>query len=165
MGNGMVHIYTGDGRGKSPAALGRAVQAAVKGEQVVIIQFLKGKGLEDSDFLRRLEPEIKLFRFEKSDENFEELSDEKKAEETMNIRNGLNFAKKVLSTGECNLLILDEVLGLVEKQIITVEDVRNLLAMRGDTDVILTGISLNDEVCILADEVSRIETLKFKAFS
>lgn len=165
MGNGMVHIYTGDGRGKSPAALGRAVQAAVKGEQVVIIQFLKGKGLEDSDFLRRMEPEIKLFRFEKSDENFEELSEEKKAEETMNIRNGLNFAKKVLSTGECNLLILDEVLGLVEKHIITVEDVRNLLAMRGDTDVILTGISLNDEVCILADEVSRIETLKFKAFS
>lgn len=40
----MIHIYTGDGRGKSPAALGRAVQAAARGEQVVIIQFLKGKG-------------------------------------------------------------------------------------------------------------------------
>ncbi|MGN1147547.1 MAG: cob(I)yrinic acid a,c-diamide adenosyltransferase [Lachnospiraceae bacterium] len=164
MGKGMVHIYTGDGRGKSPAAIGRAVQAAARGEQVVIIQFLKGKGLEDTEFVRRLEPEIKLFRFEKSDEIYEELSEEKKAEETMNIRNGLNFAKKVLSTGECNLLILDEVLGLVDKNIITVEDVKNLLALRGDTDVILTGISLNDEVCILADEVSKIETLKFKTY-
>ena len=77
----MIHIYTGDGRGKSPAALGRAVQAAARGEQVVIIQFLKGKGLEDTEFVRRLEPEIKLFRFEKSDENYEELSEEKKAEE------------------------------------------------------------------------------------
>ncbi len=160
----MIHIYTGDGRGKSPAALGRAVQAAANGEQVVIIQFLKEKGLEDTEFVRRMEPDIKLFRFEKSDENFEELSEEKKAEEIMNIRNGLNFANKVLSTGECNLLILDEVLGLLDKHIIEVEDLKALLAQKGDTDIILTGISLNDEVCILADEVSKIETLKFKAF-
>lgn len=64
MAEGCIYIYTGDGRGKSPAAIGRAVQAAVEGKRVVIIQFLKGKGLEDSDFLRRMEPEIKLFRFE-----------------------------------------------------------------------------------------------------
>ena len=165
MERGIVHIYTGDGRGKSPAALGRAVLAAAAGEQVVIIQFLKGKGLEDTEFVRRLEPEIKLFRFEKSDEFYEELPEEKKAEEAMNIRNGMNFAKKVLSTGECNLLILDEVLGLIEKNIISVEEVENLLNQRGETDVILTGISLNDEICTLADEVSKIETLKFKAYS
>lgn len=165
MERGIVHIYTGDGRGKSPAALGRAVQAAAAGEQVVIIQFLKGKGLEDTEFVRRLEPEIKLFRFEKSDEFYEELPEDKKAEEDMNIRNGMNFAKKVLSTGECNLLILDEVLGLIEKNIISVEDVENLLNQRGETDVILTGISLNDEICSLADEVSKIETLKFKTYN
>ena len=165
MERGIVHIYTGDGRGKSPAALGRAVQAAAAGEQVVIIQFLKGKGLEDTEFVRRLEPEIKLFRFEKSDEFYEGLPEEKKAEEDMNIRNGMNFAKKVLSTGECNLLILDEVLGLIEKNIISVEDVENLLNQRGETDVILTGISLNDEICSLADEVSKIETLKFKTYN
>ena len=165
MERGIVHIYTGDGRGKSPAALGRAVLAAAAGEQVGIIQFLKGKGLEDTEFVRRLEPEIKLFRFEKSDEFYEELPEEKKAEEAMNIRNGMNFAKKVLSTGECNLLILDEVLGLIEKNIISVEEVENLLNQRGETDVILTGISLNDEICTLADEVSKIETLKFKAYN
>lgn len=77
MAKGLIYIYSGDGRGKSPAAIGRAVQAAVEGKHVVIIQFLKGKGLEDSEFLRRMEPEIKLFRFEKSDENFEELPDRK----------------------------------------------------------------------------------------
>ena len=165
MEKGTIHIYTGDGRGKSPAALGRAVQAAAKGDYVVIIQFLKGKGLEDTEFVRRLEPEIKLFRFEKSDENYEELSEEKKSEEILNIRNGINFAKKVLSTGECNLLILDEVLGLPDKNIISVEDLKALLEQRGETDVILTGITLNDEVCMLADEVSKIETLRFKTFN
>lgn len=164
MDKGMIHIYTGDGRGKSPAAWGRAVQAAAEGKSVVIIQFLKGKGLADSDFLRRLEPEIKLFHFEKSDENFAELSEEKKQEEIINIRNGINFAKKVLSTGECDLLILDEVLGLVEKSIITVDDLKALLEHQNKTDIIMTGINLNDEICILADEVSKIETVKFKVW-
>ena len=98
MAEGCIYIYTGDGRGKSPAAIGRAVQAAVEGKRVVMIQFLKGRGLEDSDFLRRMEPEIKLFRFEKSDSNFVELPEEKKQEEIQNIRNGIGFAKKVLTT-------------------------------------------------------------------
>ena len=108
MAEGCIYIYTGDGRGKSPAAIGRAVQAAVEGKRVVIIQFL--------------------------------------------------------TTGECNLLILDEVLGLVEKDIITVDTLKTLLECRGDTDVILTGITLNDEICVLADEVSKIETVKFKVW-
>lgn len=164
MAKGLVHIYAGDGRGKSPAAIGRAVQAAAEGKRVVIIQFLKGKGLSDSDFVRRMEPEIKLFHFEKSDENYEELSEEKKKEEIINIKNGINFAKKVLSTGECDLLILDEVLGLIEKGIITVEDLKNLVECRDETNVILTGIALNDEICVLADEVSKIETLKFRVW-
>lgn len=67
MRQGAVHIYSGDGHGKSPAALGRAVITAALGKNVVIIQFLKGKGLADTEFIRRLEPEIKVFRFEKSD--------------------------------------------------------------------------------------------------
>ncbi|MDY2698476.1 MAG: cob(I)yrinic acid a,c-diamide adenosyltransferase [Lachnospiraceae bacterium] len=163
MEQGLVYIYSGDGHGKSPAALGKAVMMAASGKSVVIIQFLKGKGLADSEFLSRLEPEIKIFRFEKSDVNFDELSEEKKVEEILNIKNGLNFAKKVLATGECDLLILDELLGLIDNEIITVEDLKNLLDARDEeTDVILTGISLNDEVCMLADEVSKIETLKFK---
>ena len=164
MAKGLIYIYAGDGRGKSPAAIGRAVQAAMEGKQVVIIQFLKGKGLKDSEFLRRMEPEIKLFRFEKSDENFEELPEEKKAEEISNIRNGMNFARKVLATGECDLLILDEVLGLVEMGIVSVVDLKAMLECREDTSVILTGIKLNDEICVLADEVSKIETVKFKVW-
>lgn len=161
MEKGMISIYTGDGRGKSSAAIGLAIRAAVDGKSVVIIQFLKG-GLGDSDFLRRLEPEIKVFRFEKSGENYEELSKERKQEETANIKNGINYAKKVLATGECDLLILDEVLGVVENGILSVEELRSLLQGREDTGVILTGINLNDEIRVLADEVSKIETLKTK---
>ena len=117
----------------------------------------------NSEFVKRLEPEIKIFRFEKSDEDYVNLSEERKTEEWQNIRNGLNFAKKVLYTGECSLLILDEVLGLIDKGIITVEELKNLLDARDeDTSVILTGIFANEEICMLADEVSRIETVKRK---
>ena len=121
MEKGMIYIYSGEGHGKSPAALGRALQTACRGENVVIIRFLKGRGLSDSDFVKRLEPEIKIFRFEKSDENFVNLSEERKSEEIGNIKNGLNFAKKVMNTDECSLLILDEVLELLDNDIISVQ--------------------------------------------
>lgn len=162
MKKGTIHIYSGDGHGKSPAALGRAVSMACQGKNVVIIQFLKGKGLEDSEFLRRMEPEIKLFRFEKSEGNFSELSTEEQADEIINIKNGLNFAKKVLCTGGCDLLILDEVLRLIDNGIILVEELKGMLDMRSDEtmDIIMTGISLSDDVCGLADEVTKLETVK-----
>ena len=164
MGTGKVKIFTGAGRGKTPAALGIALQRASRGDRIVIIQFLKGRVLDNSPFLKKLEPEIKLFRFEKSDEIYEELSEERKQEEISNIRNGINFARKVVSTGECDLLILDEVLGLVEKGILSVTELKELLECRETMDVILTGINLSDEICVLADEVSKIETVKFKVW-
>ncbi|MCR5460014.1 MAG: cob(I)yrinic acid a,c-diamide adenosyltransferase [Acetatifactor sp.] len=162
MSKGLVTIFTGEGRGKTSAAIGRAIQAADSGKRVVIIQFLKGKGLKSSQFVKRLEPEVMLFCFEKSDQSFENLSEEQKQEECRNIRNGLNYAKKVLCTGECDLLILDEVLGLVENEIITVEELITLIDAREETSIILTGINLKDEICFKADEVSKIETIKFK---
>lgn len=163
MKKGTIQIYSGEGHGKSPAAFGRAIQTACGGEYVVIIQFLKGKGLEESEFIKRLEPEIKIFRFEKSNEDFMNLSAERKAEECQNIRNGLSFAKKVMNTGECSLLILDEVLGLIDNGIITVDELRSLLSSRPEEmDIIMTGITLNDEVCMLVDEVTRVETMQFK---
>ena len=159
MKKGMIYIYSGEGHGKSPAAYGRALQTACRGEDVVIIRFLKGRGLSDSEYIRRLEPEIKIFRFEKSDENFISLSDERKAEEIHNIRNGLNFAKKVMNTDECSLLILDEVLELLNIDIITVEELKNILLCKPDgMDIIMTGETTKEAVYALADEVTKVET-------
>lgn len=163
MEKGLVQVYSGEGHGKSAAALGRAIQVASAGRDVVMINFLKG--CQNEEFLKRLEPEIKIFRFEKSEEEFALLSDEHKQEEIGNIKNGLNFAKKVLTTGECGLLILDEVLGLIDKGIITIEDLSHILEARSDdVDIILTGIRLNDEVCQLADEVYKIEAVNYKIY-
>lgn len=154
MATGSVQVYYGEGRGKSPAALGRAIRSASEGKTVFIIQFLKGK---TDEFLKRLEPEIKVFRFEKSDEYFNELSQEEQLEEVKNIKNGINFAKKVLTTGECDLLILDEVLGLVDNRLISYEELENVICARSEeTDLILTGWVLNDELKPYIDEIYHI---------
>ena len=161
MAEGIIRIYGGSGRGKSPAALGRAVQTASRGGRVVIIQFLKGRGLSESEFLRRLEPDIKVFRFEKSEEGYDALSPSEREDEIANIRNGMGFARKVLNTGECDMLVLDEVLGLVENKIITRDELKGLLALKGDDiDVIMTGNVVSDERYHLADEVTTITTEK-----
>lgn len=154
MATGSVQVYYGAGRGKSPAALGRAIRAAAEGKTVFIIQFLKGKSDEEMEFLKRLEPEIKFFRFEKSEEYFSELSEEEQLEEVKNIKNGINFAKKVLTTGECDLVILDEVLGLVDHGLIDAEELKILIGARlDDTDLIMTGWVLSDELRPYIDEI------------
>ena len=104
MSSGKVTIFMGDGYGKSAAALGIAMKRASEHDRIVIIQFLKGKGITDSEFTKRLEPEIKIFRFEKSEIDYLERTPEEQREAAVNIRNGLSYARKVLATGECNLL-------------------------------------------------------------
>ena len=159
MVKGIIRIYNGSGRGKSPAALGRAVQTACRGGRAVVIQFLKNKGLSESEFLKRLEPEIKVFRFEKSDAAFESLPPDKQEEEIINIRNGMGYARKVLNTGECDLLILDEVLGLVDNGIITIDELKDVLALKGEhTDIIMTGNTESGLLNELADEVTTISS-------
>lgn len=161
MAQGKVLVYYGDGKGKTAVALGHAIRLASQGQSVIIIQFLKGKNDDKTAFFRRLEPEIKLFRFEKSLENYDNLSEEEKKEETMNIKNGLNFAKKVLQTGECNVLILDEFLGLFDKQVITGAELHSLLSAKSeDTEIIFTGRMMDASVSQYADEIYEIQTEK-----
>ncbi len=161
MAQGKVLVYYGDGKGKTAVAFGHALRLASQGQSVIIIQFLKGKNDDRTAFFRRLEPEIKLFRFEKSLENYDNLSEEEKKEESMNIKNGLNFAKKVLQTGECNVLILDEFLGLFDKQVITGAELNSLLSAKSeDTEIIFTGWMMDASVSQYADEIYEIQTEK-----
>lgn len=158
---GKVQAYYGYGRGKTTAALGYAIHEASKGGNSIIIQFLKGKDDDEITFIRRLEPEIKLFRFQKSDDLYDNLSDEGKFEEQMNMKNGMNYARKVLATEECSMLILDEVLGLVDKKVITTDDLIALIEAKSEeTTLLLTGRVLDDALIPYLDAIYRIQTEK-----
>ena len=157
MSSGVVQIYYGDGHGKSTAALGNAIHAASEGKNVIVIQFLKGKMEKELEFLQRLEPEIKFFRFSKSDEPFDELGEDEKNEESINLKNGFNYGKKVVSTGACDMIIFDEILGLLDHKVITLEDIRSMMECRPEEmDIIFTGRILQDGVREFADEIYNI---------
>lgn len=164
MEQGKITVFSGDGRGKTAAALGLALDAAADGKTAVIIQFLKGRGLAESIFCKRMEPDIKIFRFEKSDVDFDSRSTDQQQDDVSSIRNSLGFARKVLATGECDILILDEVLGVIDNKIISVDELRELVSHRGSTQVVFTGRVLSGELCTFVDEISQISTVRFKRY-
>ena len=79
------------------------------------------------------------------------------------MHNGVNFAKKVLSTRGCDILILDEILGLVDCGVIEAAYIARLLEARAeDVDVIMTGIVFPEELFPCVDRISRIDSVEVK---
>lgn len=158
---GLVQIYCGPGKGKTSVAIGQAIRTVGHGKTAIVIQCLKGRATSELDYLSVLEPNVRLFRFEKKDKYYEDLTDEEKQEENCNIRNGLNYARKVLVTQECDMLILDEILGAVEFGIITEEEVEELIRTKDEeTELILTGNVVPDRLREAADRVVSLEVIK-----
>ena len=113
-----------------------------------------------SDFLAELDNlDIKIFRFEKHDEGYEELNEQEKAEEKTNILNALNFARKVIATQECDFLLLDEILALPDYGITTAEAIGDILKMKDESmHILLTGRTLPDSLRKYADSITTLTT-------
>lgn len=158
----IIQVIYGEGLGKSSAAVGKCIQALSHGKRVIFISFLKGKGFGEYECLKRLEPEMKIFCFEKEEERYAALSLEKKEEEKQNILNGFHFANKVAETGECELLVLDEVLGLLDLGMISIQDLYRLIEHSGnyDTSLVMTGKYIPKELLQHIDVVSEIRLVK-----
>ena len=158
----IAEVYCGNGRGKTTLAIGQALRASSQGKSVIIIQFLKGNERRELDFLEELDQlDIKIFRFEKMEACYAQLNVEEQAEEKRNILNGLNFARKVIATRECDFLVLDEILGLLDKHIATVDMVAELLKQKDESmHIILTGNRVAPELLDYVDSVTTITTLE-----
>lgn len=155
MDKGIIQIYYGEGQGKTSAALGNAIRKASNGQSAYVVQFMKGQ--LDTEYLTRLEPEVKVFHFERCSEGFDALDEAEKQEQKQNIQNGLNFAKKALVTGQCDMLVLDEVLGLVKEGMATEDQILEVLQAKSlYTDVILTGRDSLPRVFDMADNILNI---------
>lgn len=157
----LIQVICGPGKGKTSSAIGRGITALTEGKSVIMVQFLKGSlEMRNMDIIKRLEPEFKIFRFEKSHTFFDKLSETEKEEARINIRNGLNFSKKVLVTGECDILILDEILGILDEGIITLEELCTVIsqARQAQIQLIMTGTLYPEALNGSVDEVTRLET-------
>lgn len=162
MKKGTVRVICGPGNGKSAAAIGYGMMGVFQKKKVIMVQFLKGV-LDESamEVLKRMEPEMNVFRFEHSKGFFSDLSEKQKQEELMNLKNGFNYAKKVMAAGQCDMLILDEVLGLVDQKLISLEEMEKFLTSRDEEiDLVMTGRICPPEIEKYVDYISRVENIK-----
>lgn len=164
MDNRVIQVIYGEGQGKTSAAIGKSIQAVSAGQNVIFIRFLKGNNLDEYRCIERLEPDIKIFCFEKESDSFDELDVFHREEEEQNIMNGFHFANKVAETGECDMLVLDEVLGMLNLGMISIQDIYRLIERcGGHTSLIMTGKYMPKELIQHIDVVSEIKLIKNEA--
>lgn len=156
----LTEVYCGSGKGKTTLAIGQSLRASAQGKSAIIIQFLKGKERRELDFLEELDNiDVKIFRFEKMETCYEELNEQEKAEEKRNILNGLNFARKVIATQECDFLVLDEILGLLDNDITTVDAIADILKLKDESmHIVMTGRKLPEGLKDYVDSVTTLTT-------
>lgn len=163
----LTEVYCGNGKGKTALAIGQSLREATQGKSVIVIQFLKGRERKSLDFLQELmNLDFKIFRFEKQDCCYAELTEEVKKEENINILNGVNFARKVIVTQECDFLLLDEILGLVDMGIVTVDTVADILKQKDESmHIVMTGWNLPEELRPYVDVITTLNTEEINADS
>ncbi|MFZ5965603.1 MAG: cob(I)yrinic acid a,c-diamide adenosyltransferase [Bacillota bacterium] len=158
---GLVHVYTGDGKGKTTAAIGQAMRTIGRDYKVYMIQFLKGGDSGELHTAKKLFPQFQIFRFESIKKFFWTLNDDEKQELKRNIQEAFRFAQKIVKEEECNMLILDEIMGVLSNKLLTVEEVCQFIIQKpAHMELILTGRNVPQEIIDLADYVSEVKMIK-----
>lgn len=157
---GMIHIYTGEGKGKTTAALGLALRAAGAGKKVVILQFLKGSHTSELNTLALI-PNIRVMRNEKQYPFFKYMTAEQKASITAGQNALFREAMSIVEQGECDLLILDEIMAAYQHHTVDKAMVHELLDNKPyKLELVMTGRNAREYFIEKADYVT--EMLKKK---
>jgi len=159
MNNGLIHIYYGDGKGKTTAAVGLAVRAAGNGMKVRIVQFLKSaptgelKILEDSG--------IRVLRGDKNC-TFTNLMDEEMRQACLLSHNAiLDEAINTCVNEQIDLLVLDEIIGAYNHALVDRNKLLGFLKNKpARAEIVLTGRDPAPELLELADYISEIKKIK-----
>jgi cob(I)alamin adenosyltransferase len=160
---GLVEVYTGDGRGKTTAAIGLAFRAVGRGLRVHIVQFLKGDESYGEFQSCKAHPDIEIEQFGRRE--FVNLNEPSTVDIEL-ARQGLARAREVLVSGEADLVILDELNVAIGFGLVTVEDALALVEMKPDhVELLITGRMAPAELIERADLVTEMREVKhpFKA--
>jgi len=161
MKKGCVQVYYGTGKGKTTAAVGQGLRCAGRGLKVFMVQFLKTPDTGEVEAIQRLDPEFKVFHFERSRGFFWTLNEDERQELQRDVNNAVQFIKKVLGTRQCDVLILDEILAAVEVGLMTTEQLEELLKERPEEmELILTGRILPGEIAKYADYITEMQQIR-----
>lgn len=158
----MLYIFTGNGKGKTTAALGQAIRAVGEGKRVLMVQFIKGPWKSGEDFLAKgLEPNFRLVKMGKGfvgimGDTLPREEHEKAAEEAF------EYARKEIESGNWDIVILDEINNAVALNLISKEKVLELVDFSKDKieHIILTGRDAPQEFIDRADLVTEMHDIK-----
>jgi cob(I)alamin adenosyltransferase len=155
---GLVIIYTGDGKGKTTAALGTAFRAMGRGLRVGMVQFIKGKWVSGE---RMLAPKMPLLDFFVAGRGYVESPTPNFGRSHEAARIVWDRAKDMINGGEYPLVILDEITFAVQFGYVSLSEIIELLATRpAFVSVIITGRDAAPELIAIADLVSEMKSIK-----
>lgn len=154
---GFVHIYTGNGKGKTTAAIGLGIRATGEGLKVYMIQFMKGRRYSEIDALENIK-DFTVIQFGRD----EFVSKENPEQIDIDLaRKGFEHAKEIIKNGEHDLIILDEINVAVDFKLIPLNDVLKLMDEKPEkVEIVLTGRYVHPDMVKQADLVSEILEIK-----
>lgn len=155
---GLIHIYCGDGKGKTTAAVGLALRAAGAGKRVLLAQFFKDGSSGEVPLLGTL-PGISLMHCQTVRGLWKRMDDAQKAQVTAD--HTAFFAAITASASTVDLLVLDEILSACGHGTVPERDLATFLREKPeDLEVVLTGRTPAAELVELADYVTRMQKVK-----
>lgn len=161
MDKGYVHIYTGDGKGKTTAAVGLGLRAYGRGFKVLLVQFLKSEPSGEIIAIEKLGPNFKSFRTKKVNGFFINMNEEKRQELKKSEQEAFQYAREAVMSGEWDLVILDEVIGSLGIGLIELKSLIDLIKEKPESvELVLTGRNAPIELIELSDYVSEIKAVK-----
>lgn len=157
---GLIHIYCGDGKGKTTAAVGLAVRCAGRGNKVLLVQFLKSRDSGELYSLAKL-PDIEVMRGKESKKFTFQMNEEEK--HALLIEHNKMFEQVLakIENGGYSLLILDEVIGALNAKVFEMPKLIEFLRHKPENlEVVLTGRNPAPELVEIANYVSEMRKVK-----
>jgi cob(I)alamin adenosyltransferase len=154
---GYIHIYTGNGKGKTTSSIGLGIRACGAGKKVHMVQFMKGRRYSEINTIEKIE---NFTISQHGRDEFVSKENPKKIDIDM-AREGFNFANEIILKNKYDMVILDEINVAVDFKLIKLNDLLKLIEDKPDNmELILTGRYADKELIKIADLVTEMIEIK-----
>ncbi len=157
---GLIHIYTGDGKGKTTAAVGLAVRARSMGLRTLFAQFFKKKKKSGGEAILLREIGVKTMIFDKvKSPYFNPTIDKKVLKEE--VEKAISHLEEIFTQEKFDIIILDEFICLITERLLTEERAIKFIKAKPDgVELVLTGRGASEKIMKYADYVTAMRKIK-----